>query len=57
MRTSRVGHSYVRVTVALDDGGPALPDRGWDSWVRLFMPRPEADGTPLVLPIGRHHAG
>nr|WP_194903193.1 siderophore-interacting protein [Quadrisphaera sp. INWT6] len=52
MRTSRVGHSYVRVTLAVDDGGPALADRGWDSWVRLFMPRPDADGAPLVLPHG-----
>ncbi len=50
MRTSRVGPSYVRVTLALDDGGPPLPDHGWDSWVRLFMPR--SPGAAPLLPLG-----
>jgi len=56
VRTSRVGHSYVRVVLALDDGGPPLADRGWDSWVRLFVPRAvgdaDAGSAPLVLPRG-----
>lgn len=49
VRREQVTPHMVRVTVAGDDLA-AFPDRGFDHWFRLFLPRPEADEALGRLP-------